>query len=404
VFLPALRARLRRGVVLAACLGTCLTWIATTAPTASAARPTLAPDESLSVASQAAGWLSATVLGPDGAARIHPGPPDAESTAWSALALRAAGLEQEADAPTGWLERNVDDLAREDGRDSPAGLALLILVARADNRPAESFGGQDLVARLLATRGSDGQFGPSTALPRTDPLGGIPARQGLVLSALGADGRTDAGAAEWLEQRACPDGGWQFDRTDPTASCDADPVTTGYAIQGLAAVGRDISPRAVDSLARLQDPDGGFPLLPGLTDPLATAVGLQGLLAAGEDPNTDRWRKGTGADAATPFGALERFDTDPSGGFSPAPHTPPDAALTSRVVIAAAGQPLPLAATTPDTGQGDTGSGGSPDTQSSNTAAGPSDSFSAVPLVAVAAVVLGVVAGIYAYRRRHQAL
>jgi hypothetical protein len=373
-------------------------------PTARAdTRPTLAPDESRSIASQAAGWLAATALSPDGAVHDPSGAPDAVSTAWSVLAMRAAGLDPEAENPDRWLEQHVDALARDRGQDSPAGLAMLILVARAENRPADTFGGQDLVARLLATRAADGLYGAAAADQRdSDPLGGIPSRQGLVLSALGSVGRTDADAAEWLEQRQCPTGGWQFDRISPNAPCAPDPVTTGYAVQGLAAVGREVPTSAIDTLARLQQPDGGFPLFPAVTDALATALGLQALIAAGEDPNTDRWRKGSGAAAATPFDALLRFDTDASAGFSTRPDTPPDTRLTSRVVIAAAGQPLPLAPADPTAGADE--STGSQDPGTTTAAEESSDSFSAVPLVVVAVGALAGVGALYAYRRRRHAL
>lgn len=402
--------------LLAACLAALTMLLATPGTATADTRPTLAPDESLSVASQAAGWLAGSQIQPDGAIHDHSGRPDAVATGWSVLAMRAAGLDQESERPAGWLEGNVDALARDGDQDSPAGLALLVLVARAENRPAEAFGGQDLVARLLATRDPDGLFGPPHDLPGTDPIGGAPARQGLVLSALGAAGRTDAGAADWLEMRQCPDGGWQFRRIDPSTPCQASPDVTGYAVQGLAAVGRQIPPDAIDALARMQRPDGGFGLFGTRSDAFGTALGLQALIAAGQDPNTQRWRKGTGAAAATPFQALLRYATDPSGGFSLQPNQPPDASWTARVVIAAAGQPLPLAASDPELGDQDGAAASDPNASNTTGASGSgsstdsggittgSDSFSPIPLLAGGAVALGIVGAIYAYRRRRQAL
>lgn len=379
-------------------------------------RPTLAPDESLSVASQAAAWLAGSEIGPDGAIHGADGQPDAVATAWSVLALRAAGLEPESGRPAGWLEGHVDALARENDQDSPAGLALLVLVAVAENRPPQAFGGQDLVGRLLGTRRDDGRFGPADSLPRTDPVGGVPARQAVVLSALGAAGRTDAGAAEWLEARQCPDGGWQFQRTDPGTRCRPTPEVTGYAMQGLAAVGRAVPPSAVDALGRLEQDDGTFSRPGTAGNAFGTAIALQGLLAAGQDPNTARWRKGTGAGAVSPFFALLRFATDRSGGFSLEPKGPPDPSLTARVVLAAAGQPLPIAAADPTLGDangvapstpGGSDSAGSSGSTSSSESGGTttgSEGFSPVRLLGGAVVVIGVVASIYAYRRRRQAL
>jgi prenyltransferase/squalene oxidase-like repeat protein len=231
-----------------------------------------------------------------------------------------------------------------------------------------------------------------------DPVGGVPSRQGLVLSALGSVGRTDAQAAEWLEKRECPDGGWEFRRTDPSAPCSATAQVTGYALQGLAAVGRRVPDDAIPALRRLQDPDGGFWSFPRNTDSAATAFALQGLIAAGEDPNSDRWRRGTGANATTPFGALARCTTPP-GGFSLFPGGAPEVALTARVAVAAAGQPLPLNPTV-STDSGDSEAG-----QDSTTASPPSgDSFSVLPLIGLMVLAAAVVGAVYAYRRKQQAL
>ncbi len=366
-------------------------------PASADERSSLAPDELRSIAGQAAAWLATTAVEPDGAIRTPTGELDGATTAYAVLAMKASGLDQEAENPTRWLEQNIDVVAKSDGQDTAAGLAVLILVARAQNLPAEAFGNEDLVGRLLATRGPDGLFGGDQEVP-VDPLGGIPSRQGLVLSALGSVGRTDAQAAEWLEERECPDGGWGFRRTDPSAPCSATAQVTGYALQGLAAVGRRVPDDAIPALHRLQDPDGGFWSYPGNTDSAATAIALQGLIASGEDPNSDRWRQGTGPDAATPFTALTRFTTPP-GGFSLFPGAEPEVALTARVAIAAAGQPLPLNPTvSTDTGDSQAG------TDSTTAAPNSGDSFSVLPLLGLMLVAAAVVGAIYAYRRKQQAL
>jgi hypothetical protein len=395
---PSQRLRstgLRR--LLALALLTVLAGLTIAAPAGADERSTLAPDELRSIASQGAGWLAGTAVDADGAIRTPTGDFDGISTAWAVLAMKSAGLDQEAENPTRWLQENIDVVAREGDRDSAAGLALLILVARAQNLPGEAFGNEDLVARLLALRGPDGLYG-GAAPGASDPLGGVPSRQALVLSALGAVGRTDAGAAEWLEERQCPDGGWQFSRTDPSSDCSATPEVTGFALQGLAAAGRAVPPEAITALARIQNSDGGFSLFPGTTDAQATALALQGLIAAGQDPNTDRWRQGRGARAATPFGALTRFSTV-SAGFALYAGGPADVPTTARVVVAAAGQPLPLSPTVP-TEQAE------PESESDETTAvgGSDDSFSLVPLLGLMLVAAAVTGAVYAYRRSRQAL
>jgi hypothetical protein len=322
------------------------------------------------------------------------------------LAIRAIGLTSEADAPTRWLEQNIELLVRDGQGESPTGLALAILVAHTQQLPIETFGGQDLAARLLALRGKDGLYGPTaTGLGSYDPLGDVAIRQALVLSALGAAGRTDADAANWLERRECPDGGWALQQIDVPKTCVASPYTTGYALEGLAAVGRDVPRRAVRALSRLQRPDGGFGQIFPESDALATAAALQGLIAAGVDPNTDRWRKGTGADASTPFTALLRFSANDSGGFSTVQSGTPDPGVTARVTIAAAGQPLPLLPTGPQTDPAGDGSGGSGDTSTASGSDGTttgSGGFSSGVLLGGGIGALVVIGGFYALRRRRQ--
>lgn len=396
--------RTRPGALLSVAVAAALTFGSTPVALADA-RPSLAPDELLSVASQAAGWLAGTQLAPDGSLRDFSARPDPVSTAWAVLAMRAAGLVSEADGPTRWLEQNIEILARDSQGDSPTGLALAILVAHTQGLPVETFGGQDLLGRLLALRGADGLFGPArTGLGSYDPLGDIAIRQSLVLSALGAAGRTDAGAAEWLERRECPDGGWALQQIDAPRTCTASPYTTGYALEGLAAVGRDVPRRALRALSRLQRPDGGFGQIFPEDDALATAAVLQGLIAAGVDPNTDRWRKGAGADSATPFTALLRFGAHESGGFSSTQSSVPDPGVTARVTIAAAGQPLPLLATGPQPDPAaDSSGGGSSSSVGANGTTTGSGGFSGGVLLGGAAGALAVIGAYYALRRRRQA-
>lgn len=373
-------------------------------PASGATLGSLAPDESLTVASEAAGWLAHTQLRPDGAAIGADGSNDGPATARIALALHAAGLEQEARGPLAWLEAHPNTTATDSAGDSPPGLALLILVASAEGRSPNSFGGQDLVARLLATRQNDGQFGETSARYAADPPGGPVPRQGLVLTALGAAGQRDEEAAQWLLDRECPDGGWWRGRTEPSDACpQPDSVTTGLAMQGLAAVGQPVPTSAVDALAELQLPDGGFPFLPGLSNPFSTAIGLQGLLAAGQDPNSPRWRKGSDPSTGTLFQALQRFATDPSGGYSSAPGLPAQPGATETAVVAATGSALPLPATAEPPADA-TGDPQSSDPQGSAPVAPQAGGFSLPALLIVGALALGAIAALYVVRRRRQAL
>src|SRR6202034_1989864 len=93
-----------------------------------------------------------------------PGTADLSSTANAILALASAGVDRSvAENALTYMEGNVDAYVTQDGADGPGQLALLILDAHALGVDPTSFGGTNLVARLLATQRSSGadvgQFG-----------------------------------------------------------------------------------------------------------------------------------------------------------------------------------------------------------------------------------------------------
>ena len=63
-----------------------------------------------------------------------------------------------------YLEANVDAYVTQVGADGPGQLALLILDAEAGGVNPTSFGGTNLVSRLLATEQPSGLFGTDTQL------------------------------------------------------------------------------------------------------------------------------------------------------------------------------------------------------------------------------------------------
>ena len=89
------------------------------------------------------------------------------------------------------MEGNVDAYVTEDGADGPAQLGLLILDAHALGVDPTSFGGTNLVSRLLATEqtsGADaGLFGTEDQV--NDYSAGV-YQQGLALAALAGAGQT----------------------------------------------------------------------------------------------------------------------------------------------------------------------------------------------------------------------
>ena len=136
-----------------------------------------------------------------------PGTADLDGTANAVLALASAGVgTAEADSALAYLAgARRAPTSRCRAVDGPGQLALLILDAHALGVPPTSFGGTDLVARLVATQrttGSDaGLFGSQ------DPSFDGAYRQGLSLAALAAVGSTSgttvSRAESWLSAQQC---------------------------------------------------------------------------------------------------------------------------------------------------------------------------------------------------------
>ena len=256
-----------------------------------------------------------------------PGTADLSATANSILALASANTgASTAAAGLSYMESNVDAYVSQDGADGPGQLALLILDAHALGVDPTSFGGTNLVTRLMATEemsgSNDGLFGTKSQV--RDFQAGV-FDQGLALAALAATGDTKGSAIKsaesWLLHQQCADGGWTSyeSKNNPCNGSPADfegPDTnsTALAIEGLAAEG-DLS-GAADSnahsfLVHAQDSDGGWGYepnttkTPGSTDPDSTALVIQAILALGDSPT-----KAPFTTNANPVAVLESFQAD----------------------------------------------------------------------------------------------
>ena len=227
----------------------------------------------------------------------------------------------------------------------------------------ESFGGSDLVARLLATEQTSG---PDAGLFGTEAqaadfsAGGY--QQGLALAALaaaGVKGQSQVGSAiSWLVQEQCPDGGWTTpdNANNPCSGLPADfagPDTnsTALALDGLAAQGAVTSAISTGALAFLgggEDPDGGWSLYPntvatpGSTDPDSTALVIQSLIALGLSPTGAAFTKGT----ANPVSALLTFQltsgSDAGAFFFPPAPAPASTISTYQAIPALVGLTFPF--------------------------------------------------------------
>ncbi len=292
------------------------------------------------------------------------GTPTDSSTAQSVLALSAADV-----APTvaekglTYLEGNVDAYVNIDGADVAGKLALLILDAVALGANPRSFGGTDLVARLLATQQSSGAdagvFGTEAQL--STYLAGT-YDQGLALAALAAAGVRGtaqvASAESWLNAQQCPNGGWTLpDQAlnpctgSPTTFAGPDTNSTALAVQGLVAEGgltATASARALGFLSAGQDADAGWSYFPSTatasqaTQPTSTALVVEALLAMGVAPTSAALTKGT----ATPVSTLLSFQVasgaDAGSFFEPPSSTAGNLFATYEAIPALAALPLPF--------------------------------------------------------------
>lgn len=292
---------------------------ASAAVTPSGALPSL---PQVSSAQQGARWLASQFTSSGYIPSTTPSQPDLSATANAVLALASAGVD-----PSGvhtalaYLESHVDAYVTVDGNDGPGQLALLILDAHATGGNPRSFGGTDLVSRLLATQRKSGATAGLFGVQSATYNGAY--RQGLSLAALAGAGVTAGSqvtaAESWLESQQCPDGGWTSLITTSNP-CDGNPAdfegpdtnSTALAVEGLSAIGVLGATRAAAAwgyIVNAQDADGGWgyepnsTATPGTTDPDSTSLVVQAILALAKSPSAATLVKG----AANPVSALRSF-------------------------------------------------------------------------------------------------
>ncbi len=291
-----------------------------------------------------------------------PGRADLSATANSILALASANVDpSRAATALSYMEDNVDAYVTQDGADGPGQLALLILDAHASGVDPTSFGGTDLVSRLLATEQTSGKnaglFGTKSQVRDFDA--GV-YNQGLALAALAAVGETHGSsiksAESWLLGQQCADGGWTSyeSASNPCNGSPADfegPDTnsTSLAIDGLSAqgdLGGSANAKAGAFLVNAQDGDGGWGYepntasAPGSTDPDSTALVVQAILALGDSPSQSPFIQN-----ANPVSVLESFQTtsgENAGSFTFPGISGPNVIATYQAVPAVAGVLFPF--------------------------------------------------------------
>jgi hypothetical protein len=240
------------------------------------------------------------------------GEPSQITSAWTALALAAAGINPRSQRRPGGVDAFSYLVSHygqgvEDSECAPIACTTTfdreLMVVNASGANPHDFGGVDLAAELISRVRDDGAFphvpggqpGVNDTIFAVFAL--VPIEEPAAQAAIGP-------AADWIESIQLPGGGWGWSTVDPKDEVDM----TGAAIQALIAAGRgrnDAVEEGIDYLRHAQNADGGLPEFPGNLESnvASTAWGTQGIWAVGENP--EDWRVGSGADATDPLGYME---------------------------------------------------------------------------------------------------
>lgn len=241
-----------------------------------------------------------------------PGEPSQITSAWTALALAAAGVNPQdqkrpggVDAFTYLADRYEQGIAESECAATACTTTFEreLMVVNAAGTDPHAFAGVDLVAELLARARPDGSFPhvPGGQPGVNDTIFAVfalaPVREPAAQAAV-------EDAADWVETAQHGNGGWAWGIGGAPDEVDM----TGAAIQALAAAGRPGNAAVRNGIAylrRAQNPDGGFPMFPG--DPesnvASTAWAVQAIWANGENPES--WRTGSGLATEEPLAYME---------------------------------------------------------------------------------------------------
>jgi energy-coupling factor transport system substrate-specific component len=281
--------------------------------------PALAHTSSSEVG-RGASWLQ-SVQNDDGGFASSPGDESgAAMTGWAMLGFEAAGINpldvsHGGHTPVDFLRGEVRELK------SPGDLARTILALEGAGTDPRKFGGDNLVAELLAKRRDNGSF---EGWPGSTAYGVI------ALRAAGASGGLEK-SLTWLRKVQNADGGWGDEPGTPSTADG-----TGAVMQALSPDSK-AAHRGLSYLRGAQRPGGGFPLGGnGAVNTQSTAWAIQGILASGGDPGS--FRRG-GSSAPAYLSAQQQSDGHYR--YSKSSNQTP-IWVTSQVLVAAAGDYLPI--------------------------------------------------------------
>jgi prenyltransferase beta subunit len=199
------------------------------------------------------------------------------------LALAALGHNPNVASPSG---RTAGDYLREEAQrfanQGPMSAARMSLAAAALGSSPRSFGGVDLVEKIMSSYDDDtGAFGPESTLNNAWAILGLAAAEAPMPQA----------GVEFLKAARNADGGWGPDVNDD----EIDAGSSGWALQALAAAGVPTDDpavwRGVEAIRRLQRVTGAFVGPTAVADPELTARAIGGLAGIGHDVEGYGWSR-----------------------------------------------------------------------------------------------------------------
>jgi Prenyltransferase and squalene oxidase repeat len=280
----------------------------------------LAPSAQAAGPDHAANWLE-SVQNDDGGFGASPGgESSAAITGWVMLGLEAAGrnpldVAAAGSSPVDFLRSNLGEVS------SSGDIARTIIALEGAGVDPRSFGGENLVGKLLNRRAENGSF---VGWPGTTAFSVI------ALRTAGATGGLDR-TLSWLSGAQNPDGGWG-DLPKPPSNADV----TGAAMQALPDT--EAANQGLFYLRQHQRPDGGFVTgASGAVNAQSTAWAVQGMLAVGADPGAIE----SGDKSALEYLAARQADDGHYRYSATSDQTP--VWVTGEVLVATAGKSLPIA-------------------------------------------------------------
>jgi hypothetical protein len=292
--------------------------------------------------SEAASYLRSNQMDDGGFAEPGRGPNGSDiTTAWSVMALRAAGIDPNNVQKNG--RSPLDFLAQQSSNwRSVTDYERTLLAVAAAGGDVRSFAGVDLAAKVQSYQRSGGNIGDAV---NSNAFGMLAYKAaGIVVP---------SGAVQWHRNVQNTDGGWG---NNPGGA--SNPDMTGASIMAMRAAGVDAGDPSIQGalgyLHSIQNADGGFSFQPGKSDAAATAWCVQAIVAASQDPAGAGWSKG----GNTPYGFVASMQTSDGRFYWMDGADKNPVWTTAYAICALARKPFPIGITYTEPPAEQSGSGG----------------------------------------------